>query len=170
YGGATKVKKVRLQTHKRQYELLQMEEKESIGDFVTKVTKLVNLMKGCGETISDQSVVEKILRSLTPRSDVIAAIEEFKDLASMTVEELQSSLEAYEQKLNERSEKGKNEVALQANSNNAKRGKGKWNGNKGRGGNQNTGSRDNQEASSSNQSKGRGGFNGNHRGERFTRN
>ncbi|KAK2397922.1 hypothetical protein QL285_059445 [Trifolium repens] len=71
YGGATQVKKVRLQTHKRQYELLQMEEKESIGDFVTRITKLVNLMKGCGETISDQSVVEKILRSLTPRFDIV---------------------------------------------------------------------------------------------------
>jgi hypothetical protein len=80
YGGATKVKKVRLQTYKRQFELLQMEEKETVGDFVTRVTKLVNLMKGCGETINDQSVVEKILRSLTPRFDIVVAIKESKDL------------------------------------------------------------------------------------------
>ncbi|WJX25474.1 hypothetical protein P8452_14509 [Trifolium repens] len=126
YGGATKVKKVRLQTHKRQYELLQMEEKESVGDFITRVTKLVNLMKGCGETISDQSVVEKILRSLTPRFDIVVAIKESKDLSSRSVEELQSSLEAYEQKLNERAEKGKNEIALQVQNNNSKEGKDKW--------------------------------------------
>jgi hypothetical protein len=71
-----------------------MEEKESVGDFVTRVTKLVNLMKGCGETMSDQSVVEKILRSLTPRFDIVVAIEESKDLSSTTVEEIQGVLEA----------------------------------------------------------------------------
>ncbi|GAU45882.1 hypothetical protein TSUD_401080, partial [Trifolium subterraneum] len=165
YGGATKVKKVRLQTYKRQFELLQMEEKESVGDFVTRVTKLVNLMKGCDETMNDQSVVEKILRSLTPRFDIVIAIEESKDLSSTTVEEIQGILEASEQKLNERLEKGKNEVALQAQSNNGKKGKGKWSGNRGRGGYQNAGAKDNQETSNSNQKTGgRGGFNGNRGG------
>ncbi|MCI00852.1 hypothetical protein A2U01_0021874, partial [Trifolium medium] len=124
--------------------------------------------KGYGESISDQSVVEKTLRSLTPRFDIVVAIEESKDLASVTVEELQSSLEAYEQKLNKRSEKGKTEIALQSQNNNAKKGKSKWNGNKGRGGHHNLGTKDNQEASSSNQKNGnnRGGFNGGHRGGR----
>ena len=42
FGGAEKVKEVRLQTHKRAYELLQMEDNESITDFFTRVTKLVN--------------------------------------------------------------------------------------------------------------------------------
>ncbi|GAU15418.1 hypothetical protein TSUD_44550 [Trifolium subterraneum] len=167
YGGATKVKKVRLQTYKRQFELLQMEEKESVGDFVTRVTKLVNLMKGCGETMNDQSVVEKILRSLTPRFDIVVAIEESKDLSSTTVEEIQGVLEASEQKLNERLEKGKNEVALQAHNNQAKRGKGKWSGNRGRGGYQGSNAKDNQESGNPNQKNGgRGGFNGNHRGGR----
>ncbi|GAU29060.1 hypothetical protein TSUD_278170 [Trifolium subterraneum] len=159
------VKKVRLQTYKRQFELLQMEEKESVGDFVTRVTKLVNLMKGCGETMNDQSVVEKILRSLTPRFDIVVAIEESKDLSSTTVEEIQGILEASEQKLNERLEKGKNEVALQAQSNNGKKGKGKWSGNRGRGGYQNAGAKDNQETSNSNEKTGgRCGFNGNRGG------
>ncbi|GAU33469.1 hypothetical protein TSUD_158510 [Trifolium subterraneum] len=156
YGGATKFKKVRLQTHKRQYELLQMEEKESIGDFVTRVTKLVNIMKGCGETISDQSVVERILRSLTPRFDIIVAIEESKD-------HFKHIIVAIEESKDHSSITGKNEAALQAQSNHSKRGKGKWYGNRGKGGLQNTSAKDNQEASSSNQkSGGRGGFNGNH--------
>ncbi|GAU41877.1 hypothetical protein TSUD_367420 [Trifolium subterraneum] len=167
YGGATKVKKVRLQTYKRQFELLQMEEKESVGDFVTRVTKLLNLMKGCGETMSDQSVVEKILRSFTPRFDIVVAIEESKDLSSTTVEEIQGVLEASERKLNERLEKGKNEVALQAQSNQAKRVKGKWSGNRGRGGYQGSNAKDNQESGNANKKNaGRGGFNGNHRGGR----
>ncbi|GAU49301.1 hypothetical protein TSUD_367130 [Trifolium subterraneum] len=147
-----------------------MEEKENVGDFVTRVTKLVNLMKGCGETMNDQSVVEKVLRSLTPRFDIVVAIEESKDLSSTTVEEIQGVLEASEQKLNEKLEKGKNEVALQAQSNNGKKGKGKWSGNRGRGGYQNTSAKDNQETSNPNQKTGgRGGFNGNYRGARSGR-
>jgi hypothetical protein len=108
-------------------------------------------MKGCGETNSDQSVVEKILRSLTPRFDIVVAIEESNDLTSMTVEEVQSALEAYEQKLNERSEKSKGEVAFQVQSNNGEKGKGKWNGNKGIGGYQNSNSNENQENNSAGQ-------------------
>ncbi|MCI60650.1 hypothetical protein A2U01_0081906, partial [Trifolium medium] len=54
------------------------------------------------------------------------------------MEELQSSLEAYEQKLNERYEKGKGEIALQSQNNNSKKGNGKMNGNKGRGGHHNS--------------------------------
>jgi len=44
-------------------------------------------------------VVEKILRSLTNNfKNVVCAIEESKDLSTLTVEELVESLEAYEQR------------------------------------------------------------------------
>src|SRR6266487_2576393 len=114
--------------------------------------------------MNDQSVVEKILRSLTPRFDIVVSIEESKDLSSTTVEEIQGVLEASEHKLNERLEKGKNEVALQAHNNQAKRGKGKWSGNRGRGGYQGSNAKDNQESGNPNQKNGgrggRGGRNG----------
>jgi hypothetical protein len=110
-------------------------------------------MKGCCEVIIGQSVVENILRSLTPRFDIVAVIEESKDLASVTIEELQGSLlEAYEQRLNEIFEKVKAEVSLQGWENNKdKKGKGKSSGNRGRGGHHNSNGRDNQgEGSTSN--------------------
>jgi hypothetical protein len=83
FGGAEKVKEVRLQTHKRQYELLQMEDSETVTDFFTKVTRLVNQIKNCGEVITTKAVVAKILRSLAPKFDhLVVAIEEAKDLST----------------------------------------------------------------------------------------
>jgi len=70
-----------------------------------------------------------MLRTLTPRFDHVAvAIEESKDLDSMKVEELQNSLEAHKQRINE----GKNgekaqEQALQAHNNFKNRGASGWN-------------------------------------------
>ena len=79
------MKYVRLQTHKRAYELLQMEDNESVADFFTRVTKLVNQIKVCGEVITTRSVVTKILRSLALKFDhIVVAIEESKDLSTLT--------------------------------------------------------------------------------------
>lgn len=100
YVGAHKEKMVRLQIHKQQIELIQMEEKETIKDFATRITRLANQVKTCGETIIEKYVVAKILHSLTPRFDnIVMEIEESKDLGTMRKEELQSSLEAHEQRM-----------------------------------------------------------------------
>ncbi|XP_019451833.1 PREDICTED: uncharacterized protein LOC109353931 [Lupinus angustifolius] len=49
YEGAAKMKKVKLQTMRRKYKLLQMEENETIIDYFTKILTLINQMKSCGE-------------------------------------------------------------------------------------------------------------------------
>ena len=70
------MKEVRLQTHKRTYELLHMEDSENIFDFFTRVTKLVNQIKTCGETLTTRAIVSKILTSLAPKFDhVVVSIE-----------------------------------------------------------------------------------------------
>ena len=64
---------------------------------------IVNQMKRYGDKIEDVCVVEKILRSLTPKFDyVVCVIEESKDLDSMTLEELEGSLQAHEDKIKRR--------------------------------------------------------------------
>lgn len=129
YAGVDKPKVVRLQTHKRQFELLQMEEKEMVNDYITRVTRLVNQMKACGELVSEENIVSKVLHFLTSRFDkIVVAIEESKDLKIVTKDELQSSLEAHEKRMDEKgNDKAKAEVALQARFNEKnKRSKGKW--------------------------------------------
>ncbi|XP_019450632.1 PREDICTED: uncharacterized protein LOC109352903 [Lupinus angustifolius] len=113
YAGAEKVKKVKFQTLRREYELLQMRYGDTIGEYFTKIRSLTNLMKGCGEVMRDQLVVEKVLRTLNPKFDhVVVAIEESKDLEVFKIEELQSTLEAHEQMIKERSTKRNSDQAL----------------------------------------------------------
>ena len=52
--------------------LLQMETTETIDVYINKVIALTNQMKTNGETHSEQTKVEKILRSLTPRFDMLS--------------------------------------------------------------------------------------------------
>ncbi|XP_019451809.1 PREDICTED: uncharacterized protein LOC109353904 [Lupinus angustifolius] len=113
--GAEQLKKVRLQTMRRQYELMEMEMSEIIAQFFNRVISLTNQMKACGEVIKDQTIIEKVLRTLTPNFDhIVVAIEESKNLAELKIEELQGSLEAHEQRLIERSTEKSTSQALQA--------------------------------------------------------
>ncbi|CAL0302420.1 unnamed protein product [Lupinus luteus] len=113
--GADKIKKVKLQTLRRKYELLQMEENESVSAYLAKILSLTNQMKACGKVFKVKFVIEKVLRTLTPKYDhIIVAIEESKDLENYKLEELQSSLEAHEQRLKERLGDSSDDQALQA--------------------------------------------------------
>lgn len=74
-----------------------MVEKKTINYFTKRITRLVNQVKACGESVTEQYVVAQYLRSLMKRfNNIVMAIEESKDLATMRKELLQSSLEAHE--------------------------------------------------------------------------
>ncbi|KAK2403406.1 putative mitochondrial protein [Trifolium repens] len=115
HSGNDKLKQVRLQTWKRKFELLQMESNESVAEYFNKITTITNQMISCGETISDGTIVEKVMRTLSARFDhITVAIMESKDLSTMKLEELQCSLEAHEKRLNERTKDRASDQALQA--------------------------------------------------------
>jgi gag-polypeptide of LTR copia-type len=98
FKGADRVKQVRLQTLRGELESMKMKESESVSDYITRVQVVVNQLIRNGEVLIDARVVEKILRSLIDNfENVVCAIEESKNLAKLTVDELVGSLEAHEQ-------------------------------------------------------------------------
>nr|XP_004515561.1 uncharacterized protein LOC101496635 [Cicer arietinum] len=93
--GIDKVKKIRLQSLRGDFEALNIKDSESISDYCSRKKTIVNQMKRYGDKIKDIRVAEKTIRSLTPKfDDVVCVIEKSKDLDSMSIEELEGSLQA----------------------------------------------------------------------------
>ncbi|RVW94747.1 Retrovirus-related Pol polyprotein from transposon TNT 1-94 [Vitis vinifera] len=106
FQGSSKVITVKLQSLRRDFETLHMKNGESVQDFFSRVAAIVNQMRSYGEDILDQTVVAKVLRSLTPKFDhVVAAIEESKDLSTYSFDELMGSLQSHEVRLSRTEEK-----------------------------------------------------------------
>eukprot|EP00253_Pinus_taeda_P029791 PITA_29791 len=100
YQGMEKVKTVKLQLLRRDFENLNMKESDNIDSFFTHVIGLVTQMRTHGETIEDRRIVEKILRVLPSKFDaIVTTIEETKDLSNFSVDELHASLITHEQRL-----------------------------------------------------------------------
>jgi len=80
--GEKKVITVKLQTLRCKFETLAMKEKESVQSYLSRVSEIVSHMKTYGEILGNETVVIKVLRTLTKDFDhVVAAIEESKNLS-----------------------------------------------------------------------------------------
>ena len=96
FKGIDWVKQVRLQTLRDEFERMKMKELENVSNYIKRVQTVANKLNRNGEILPER-VVEKILRSLNNNfENVVCAIEESKDLAKFTVDELVGSLEAHE--------------------------------------------------------------------------
>ena len=97
YDGDSKVKKAKLQTHRRQFESLNMEDGEDIAAYLLRVAEVVNSLKGLDGKVEESTIVQKVLRSLPDRFDSkISVIEESKDLDTLKMVELHGILTTYE--------------------------------------------------------------------------
>ncbi|XP_074356106.1 uncharacterized protein LOC141695792 [Apium graveolens] len=97
YKGEEKVKMVRLQALRGEFDLLKMKESETVEELYNRTILIVNQLRVNGEDISDKRVLEKILRSMTRKYEhVVVATEESKDLNTFSLEELLGSLQSHE--------------------------------------------------------------------------
>ncbi|XP_057957109.1 uncharacterized protein LOC131150423 [Malania oleifera] len=112
YEGTTKAKRAQLQALQGDFKTLHMKSKESMTDYFSRTMTIANKMRIHGNKITDVTIIEKILRSMTIKFNyVVCSIEESKDTNSMFINELQSSLLVHEQKMNQQD---KEEQELQA--------------------------------------------------------
>ncbi|CAN6363526.1 unnamed protein product [Urochloa humidicola] len=100
YQGAQRVKDARVQTLREELDGLRMKSMDSVDDFAMKVNTIVSTIRGLGDKIEDSYLVKKILRAATNKFlQIVASIEQFGDLTTMTVEEVFGRLRAYEERL-----------------------------------------------------------------------
>eukprot|EP00253_Pinus_taeda_P011564 PITA_11564 len=137
YHGMKKLKTTKLQLLRRDFENLCMKELDNIDSFFRHVIGLVTQIRTQGEILEERRIVEKLLRILPSKFDVIVTtIEETKDLSNFLVDDLHASLITHEQRLS-RNEKSSLEKAFK-NQMSFGSGRGQGKGNKrGRGRSQN---------------------------------
>lgn len=115
YGGNASVKKAKLLSLRKQYKNLNMKNGEKVPDYISRVIVITYQMKACGETLSEQTIIEKVLIFLTPQFDyIVVVIKHSKDVSTIRIEELQSSLEAQELRMTEIKSEREVEPALKA--------------------------------------------------------
>lgn len=111
YGGDEKLKRVKLQTLRKQFEMTRMKEDEPVSEYLSHVVLITNQIKVCGELINYLQNIEKVLRSLTANFYyIVVSIEESKNLAKMKLEEIQASLEDHNMRFKQRNSERKKVV------------------------------------------------------------
>lgn len=136
YQGNERVRNAQLQTLRRDFEVLEMKLGESINDYFSRVMIVANNMRNLGEDLQDAKIVEKVLRSLSEKYNyIVCSIEESKNIKSLSVDELQSSLLVHEQKFrrNSSGEEHALKVTHAEGSNSRGRGRTSFRGGRGRG-------------------------------------
>ena len=88
-----KVKTIKIQMLRRDFETICMKESENVDSFFTHLIGLVTQINYHGETLEERRIVEKVLRSFPSMFHaIVVAIEETKDLSQFLVNELHASL------------------------------------------------------------------------------
>ena len=94
------MRRAQLQALRREFEVLEMKEGETMDNYFSWILTIVNKMKVQREKMEQIIITEKILRSMTSIfAYVVCSIEKSNDLSQFTIDELQSSLLVHEQRM-----------------------------------------------------------------------
>lgn len=100
FQGSARSKRQQLQALRAEFEQHRMEEGDTVSEYFSRMMAFVNKMRKLGDNIEDLVIIEKILRSMSPKFNyVVCAIEESKDIENYYIDELQGSLHVHEQKI-----------------------------------------------------------------------
>ncbi|XP_072071952.1 uncharacterized protein [Arachis hypogaea] len=95
--GTKQVRKIRIVMLMKEYEMFSMKEDESINQMFKRFSIIINNLDAMGRNYSEETLVRKILRSLTKKWEVKSTtISERNDLIKITYDELRGKLLAYE--------------------------------------------------------------------------
>ncbi|KAM1395176.1 hypothetical protein ACFX2F_031133 [Malus domestica] len=99
YKGDVKVR-VKLQSLRRGFEYTHMREDEPLKDYFSRLFDVVTQMKTYGEELPNERIVQKLLISLTkPYDSIVSVIEKTKDTDTLSVQDVMTSLRAFDQRL-----------------------------------------------------------------------
>jgi hypothetical protein len=124
--GTNEVKRARLNTLLREYELFSMRQNESIDDVQKRFTHIVNHLGDLGKSLTNDETTNKVLRCLDKSwQPKVTAISEAKDLSEVTLATLFGKLKEHElelERLNkpEEASNKKKSLALKVSSSKAK--------------------------------------------------
>ncbi|XP_073041992.1 uncharacterized protein [Primulina eburnea] len=113
--GSESVRRTRLRMLTSEFEMMRMEESENILEYDRRLREIANEAFSVGESISNERLVSKVLRSLPERFNIkICSIDEATDTSKMALEDLISSIRTFKMNLDmQKKDKGKT-IALQA--------------------------------------------------------
>jgi transposase InsO family protein len=101
--GEDRVRKARAQVVKRQFDRLVMSDSSSLVEFSQLLVSVVGELRSLGVDLKESSVVEKLFSAVPDRFlPIISTIEQWGDLATMTVAEAIGRLRVFEESLNGR--------------------------------------------------------------------
>nr|GEV41775.1 zinc finger, CCHC-type [Tanacetum cinerariifolium] len=104
--GENRVQQAKQQTLKSEFEMLQMEENESIDSFVTRLTGIINKAASVGLAYEDSTLVRKLLNAVPDRFlQIVASIEQYSDLDTMSLDEAIGRLKTFEERLKYKNER-----------------------------------------------------------------
>ncbi|KAI5312052.1 hypothetical protein L3X38_041225 [Prunus dulcis] len=93
-----KVRAVKLQAIRADFEYLRMNDVESLDD-LARFFETANNLKSLGEDVTEKRIVQKLLMSLSRRyKSIVSIIEETRDLDTIRVEEILASVKVYDKR------------------------------------------------------------------------
>ena len=100
-----------------------MKKGEKVSDFSSHFTKIISELRDLGERLEEKEAVAKLLRSMPVKyGSLTFSLEKFRNMRSLSVDEVIGSLRVHEQRLQERDSREEEKILLTRAFNQSKKG------------------------------------------------